>query len=243
MSAALPVEARLAETMAALEAMGTEQTRKTFRRHGAPENQFGVKIGDMKTLLKGRKGDQELALALYDTGNSDAQYFAGLLANPKKLSAETLQHWAETALWHMQAEYTVAWNAAESPHGWTLGLRWINDDRELVASAGWATLACWVQLVPDDQLDLDALRGLLDSIPGRMAGAKNRVRYTMNGFVIAVAGGVGQLVKEAEAVAKRLGKVEVDVGDTDCKIPLATEYIAKLVNGGHVGRKRKTVKC
>ena len=237
------VEARLAETMAALEAMGSEQTRKTLRRHGAPEHMFGVKVGDMKTLLKGLKGDQELALALYDTGNPDAQYLAGLLANPKKLSPETLQRWAETASWHMQAEYTVAWNAAESGHGWTLGLRWIADDRELVAAAGWSTLACHVQLTPDDQLDLSAVRGLLDGIPGRMAAAENRVRYTMNGFVIGVAAGVGPLLQDALAVATRLGKVEVDVGDTDCKIPLATEYIAKLVNGGYAGRKRKTVKC
>jgi len=38
-----------------------------------------------------------------------------------------------------------------------------------------------------------------------------------------------------------MGKVEVDVGDTACKIPSAAEYIKKCVARGY--KKRKSVKC
>ena len=69
------------EVMTALEKKGSEQTRKTMARHGAPDNMFGVKIAELKMIAKKIKGNQELALELYETGNYDAQYLAGLVAD------------------------------------------------------------------------------------------------------------------------------------------------------------------
>lgn len=82
----------LDEIMQELASMGTEQTKKTYIRHGAQEPFFGVKIGDMKKLVKIVKKDQNLALQLYDTGNYDAMYLAGLSVDPKALAKEQLQH-------------------------------------------------------------------------------------------------------------------------------------------------------
>ena len=62
----------LDETMQLLASKGSEQTKQTYKRHGAPEPMFGVKIGDLKPIVKQIKGDQALAMQLYDTGNSDA---------------------------------------------------------------------------------------------------------------------------------------------------------------------------
>ena len=65
----------------------------------------------------------------------------------------------------------------------------------------------------------------------------------MNGFVIAVGSYVAPLAKQAKALAKKLGKVEVELGGTSCKVPLATETIAKVEQAGRLGKKRKTIKC
>ena len=65
----------------------------------------------------------------------------------------------------------------------------------------------------------------------------------MNGFVIAVGTYVKPLLKQAKATAKKIGKVDVQMGETSCKVPLATEYIAKVEKMGRVGKKRKTMKC
>src|SRR3954451_10169094 len=70
------------EVMAELKALGSAQTKKTLLRHGAAEPLFGVKIGDMKGILKRVRNDNALALKLYDTGNFDAMYLAGLVADP-----------------------------------------------------------------------------------------------------------------------------------------------------------------
>ena len=152
------------QVMAQLEAMGNEQTRKTFRNHGAPESMFGVKVGDMKAIVKKVKKDQALAEGLYATGNSDAMYLAGLIADPAAMSPDLLDRWARAATWHMLSESTVAWVAAESSHGWELGLRWIDDPEPHIAAAGWSALGCVVALRPDEELDLDTLRALLERV-------------------------------------------------------------------------------
>ena len=83
-----------------LESLGSEQTRKTFARHGAPANMYGVKIGDMKAIVKKVKKDHALSLSLYATGNADAQYLAGLIADEKKIGKADLQAWAEGSTWY-----------------------------------------------------------------------------------------------------------------------------------------------
>ena len=80
----------VAAIMKELAAMGSEQTRKTYARHGAPDANFGVKIADMKTIVKRVKKSHELALALYATGNSDAMYLAGLIADETRMTKADL---------------------------------------------------------------------------------------------------------------------------------------------------------
>ena len=234
----------LAEVMFELERLGTEQTRRTFVRHGAPPDQmFGVKIGDMKTILKKIKGRQELALELYDTGNSDAMYLAGLVANGALMTKKKLESWARGASWSMISDYTVPWVASESPFAAELAQKWIDAKQSSIVSGGWMTWSAIVATRPDEQLDLKALEKLLKRVVGEIHDCHNSVRSAMNGFVIALGGYVVPLRQKAREAAQKIGKVEVDVGDTACKIPLALEYIDKMIARGNAGKKRKTVKC
>lgn len=234
----------LGEVMLELERLGTEQTRRTFARHGAPVDQmFGVKVGDLKTILKKIKGRQELALELYDTGNTDAMYLAGLVANGALMTKKQLESWARRASWSMISEYTVPWVASESPFAAELAQKWIDAKQPSVVSSGWMTWSAIVATRPDEELDLKVLQKLLDRVTLEIHDSNNRVRSAMNGFVISVGGYVLPLQKKAREAAKKIGKVEVDVGDTACKVPLALEYIDKMIARGNSGKKRKTVKC
>ncbi len=234
---------KLKDVMAELEAMGTAQTKKTFLRHGAKEPFFGVKVGDMKTIVKKIKGDQALALELYATGNGDAQYLAGLVADGKQMTRAQLQTWAETASWKMISEYTVAWVACEHPEAAALAAKWIAAKNVEVACAGWNTYGALAATVPDAALPIKEIGVLLERVPKEIGTAPNRVRYCMNGYVIAVGTYVAPLADKAMATAKKLGTVEVDVGDTDCTVPVAAAYIEKARRGAPVAAKRKTVRC
>lgn len=233
----------LDEVMQALEAKGNAQTRKTLQRHGAGENVFGVKIGDLKGIVKAIRGNQALALALYETGNYDAMYLAGLVADGRRMSKKEIEHWAKTASAPGISEYTVPWIASESPHARALALQWMRSRSERIASSGWNTYSGIVATTPDEELDLAEIEGLLDRIEKDIDRAPNAVRYTMNGFVIAVGTYVKPLTKRAKETAKRLGRVEVDMGETACKVPVALEYIEKCEKAGSAGKKRKTIRC
>ena len=149
------------KVMKQLKAKGSEQTRKTFQRHGAGENMYGVRVADLKTIAKGIKGEQDLALELYDTGNYDAMYLAGMVARGDAMTKTQLKGWARKADWQMIAEYTVPWVASESKHGRALAMEWIGSKKEHVASAGWNTYAALVTTQADGDLDVAETRGLL----------------------------------------------------------------------------------
>lgn len=233
----------LDETMAELQKLGNEQTKKTWMRHGAGNDVFGCKIGDLKVVQKKIKGDQKLALDLYRTGNADAQYLAGLVADGKKMTKKEIQSWAKKANWKMVSEYTVPWIAAESPFGRELAMEWIDSKNEDLAAAGWNTYCGVIALLPDEKLDLKEVEGLLERAAKGIHKAPNRVRYCINSFVIAVGTYVKPLLAKAKATAKKIGTVEVDMGDTACKVPAALEYIQKIEKMNRVGLKRKTMKC
>jgi 3-methyladenine DNA glycosylase AlkD len=232
-----------ADIVAELKTLGSESTKKTLLRHGAREPFYGVKVEDLKKIQKRVRRDHALALALYDTGIADAQYLAGLIADPPQMTKAQLQKWAKTAAWGMVGEYTIPWVASESRFGAVLARAWIDSKAEAIAASGWNTWSSLVSITPDEDLDLGELVGLLDRVQKEIRTAPNRVRYVMNGFVIAVGCFVPELTARAKAVAKAIGVVAVDMGDTACKVPAALEYIAKVEKMGRVGRKRKTARC
>ncbi len=233
----------VAEVMTELKKKGHPLRIKAFAPHGAPADLFGVSVADMKVIARKIKGEQELACELYDTGNGDAMYLAGMVAKGSLMSETQLDAWAKNASWPMVSEYTVPGVATESKHARDLATKWIKSKRESVASSGWTTYAGIVTVTPDEDLDLAEIKSLLEKIEREIDSATNRVRYTMNGFVIAVGAYVLPLGRHAKATARKLGKVFVDMHATSCKVPLATAYIEKIEKAGRAGRKRKTIKC
>lgn len=232
-----------AEIVEEIRPLGSDAYKKIMFNHGAKEPIFGVKIEELKKIQKRIKKDYQLALDLYDTGIYDAMYLAGLIADDARMTKKDLQHWLDKATSPSICGYTVAWVAAGSPHGRELALKWIESKDEKTASTGWATLNSLVAITDDDDLDIPQLKKLLDRVGKTIHKAPNRVRYVMNGFVIAVGSYVAPLTEHALQVAEHIGEVTVDMGNTACEVPSAAEYIEKVRRRGSIGKKRKTAKC
>jgi len=231
------------EILKELQQYGDPQTKKTFLRHGAKEPLFGVKVGDLKKILKKTKKNHELSLALYKTGNSDAMYLAGLMADEKLITESQLNEWIENAYWYYLSEFAVPWVAAETNFGFELGLKWIQSDQEQIAAAGWVTLSYYASLHPDTTLDIEKYSQLLDKVAIVIHQSQNRVRHTMNAFVIAIGIYIKELTQKSIEVAQQIGTIHVDMNGTACKVPLATNYIQKGIDIGSIGKKRKTARC
>ena len=231
------------EILKELKGYGDAATKKMLINNGAKEPVFGVKVADLKKILKRVKKDHALSLELFATGNSDAMYLAALIADEDKISKSELTKWVNEAYWPWLSEFSVPWIAAESEHGYQLALKWIDSKKESVASAGWGTLAYYASIKADDELNLGVYQKLLDRVEKNVHKDKNRVSHTMNAFVIAVGNYIKPLTKNASATAKKMGKVEVDMGRTACKVPLAVDAIKKVADRGALGKKRKTARC
>lgn len=233
----------LADVMTALERKGSAAVKRILLRHGAKEPFFGVKVGDLKPLAKQLKGRQELALELYATGNGDAQYLAGMIADGRRMTKAQLDRWAKTASWDMISGTTVPWVASEHPDGPALALKWIAAKREQTARAGWSTLGALAATRPDAELPLPEYARLLKNLPRTLPQASDGVRYTMNNFLIACGTYLAPLGDLAIATARTIGRVSVDMGETGCQVPDAESYILKARRGAAIAPKRKTVRC
>jgi 3-methyladenine DNA glycosylase AlkD len=231
------------EILRQLEEFGDEQTKNTLKKHGAKEPFFGVKVADLKKILKKTKKNHELSLELYSTGNTDAMYLAGLMADENRITKAQLEDWADKAYWYYLSEFTVPWIAAETEFGFELGLKWIKSDMERIASAGWATLAYYAGVHQDDELNVNVYSQLLDEVEQNIHKAQNRVRYAMNGFVIAVGTYIKELTTKSLTISEQIGRVEVFMGETACKVPFAKDYINKIIAKDRIGKKRKSARC
>jgi 3-methyladenine DNA glycosylase AlkD len=232
-----------AEIVEQLKPLGSASIKKVLLKHGIREPLLGVKVEELKKFQKRIKKDYQLALDLYDTGIYDAMYLAGLIADDAKMTKKDLQHWVKNATSEPLCGFTVAWVAAESRYGWELALEWMESKQEPVAVTGWSTLSSLVAIKADNDLDLPALERLLERVRATLPKERNRVRYAMNGFVIALGSYVQPLTALALQVAQQLGPISVDVGDTSCKVPFAPDAIEKVRARGAIGKKRKTARC
>ena len=231
--------------MSELKKKGTEQNRKIYARHGmAADRLYGVSVADLKVIAKTIKGQQALACELYESGVMDAMYLAGMVADGAQLSTDRLTKWARSAGGlQMISEYTIPWLTVDHPKAREIALEWMDSKDPYIAASGWCTYAGLLSVRSDDSLDLKEVERLMARVVKEIGTAPNRIKYNMNSFVIAVGCYVNPLSKQAKAVAKQLGQVKVDMGETECKVPLATAYIEKVEKAGKVGKKRKTLRC
>jgi 3-methyladenine DNA glycosylase AlkD len=235
----------LKSIMDILKSKGSEKTRATYVRHGMPAGRlYGVSVAELKLVAKTIKGNQALAMDLYATGNMDAMYLAGMVAKGANMTKAELQSWAEGAnSMPMIADYTVPWVTVENEAARTLATKWMSSKNENVAAAGWRTYSGLLAITPDAALDLKEIESLITRVVKEVHTAKNRERSAMNGFVIAVGTYIAPLLPKAKAAAAKMGNVSVDVGDTACKVSVASESIAKVEASGKVGVKKKTIRC
>ncbi len=231
------------EILKEIKPLGTDGYKRVMFNHGVREPCFGVKISDLQEIVKRIRKDYQLALDLYETGNYDAMYLAGLIADDAQMTKQDLQRWVAGAYCSPLCGSTVAWVAAGSPYGWEMAQKWIEAKSPLMAAAGWATLSSLVSIKKDTDLDLAALKRLLERVQKSIHQADSVVRRQMNHFVIALGSYVQPLTETAIETGEKIGVVTVDVGKTACEVPFAPDYIRKVQKRGTIGKKRKTAKC
>jgi len=231
------------KVMKELEELGKERTKKTYMRNGAREPLFGVATGAMKPIAKKIKINQALAEELYATGNYDAMYFAGVIADPKNMTEEDFERWINGAYFYMISDYVVAVTLAETEIAQTVADKWIASGEELKMSAGWSCY-CWLLgNRPDTEFDSIKIENMLKQIENTIHESPERTKSAMNNFVYTVGVSFIPLHEKAVETAKVIGLVEIRKDNNKKSILNANESIQKEIDRGKLGFKRKYVRC
>ena len=213
----------LNETMLELEALGTEQTRKTWCRHGAAEPMFGVKFGDLAKIQKRIKVDHALAGELWKSGNHDARLLACMVADASAVTEKELKAWAASVKDSSTADALAALVSRTSVAA-KLREAWLADAK--LRRAGWALVGHCAK--DGNALDETAALGYVKRIETEIHGAENWTRRTMMYVLIGIGGVSAKTRKAAEEAIRRIGPVAFDPGNTACEFPDALPYIAKI---------------
>ncbi|AFQ11633.1 hypothetical protein BCK_18700 [Bacillus cereus FRI-35] len=167
--------------MQELEALGKERTKKIYISNGAHEPVFGVATGAMKPIAKKIKINQELAEELYATGNYDAMYFAGIIADPKAMSESDFNRWIDGAYFYMLSDYVVAVTLSESNIAQDVADKWIASRNELQMSAGWSCY-CWLLgNRKDDEFSESKISDMLEMVKKTIHDSPERTKSAKHG--------------------------------------------------------------
>jgi 3-methyladenine DNA glycosylase AlkD len=230
--------------MQELEALSNERMKKMYIGNGAREPLFGVATGKMKPIAKKIKINQLLAEQLYATGNYDAMYFAGVIADPKAMIEDDFERWINAAYFYMLSDYVVAVTLAEADIAQEVSDKWIASGEELKMSAGWSCY-CWLLGNRKDHEFSDSkLASMLDLVEKTIHESPERTKSAMNNFIYTVAISYVPLHEKAVETANAVGPVEMKRENKKPSILLASEDIQKeLDRGKKIGFKRKYVRC
>jgi 3-methyladenine DNA glycosylase AlkD len=229
--------------MQELQTLGKERMKKMYISNGAHEPVFGVATGAMKPLAKKIKKNQPLAEQLYATGNYDAMYFAGIIADPMTMTEADFERWMDGAYFYMLSDYVVAVTLAEADIAQVVADKWIASGEELRMSAGWSCY-CWLLgNRPDSEFSASKITRMLEQVNDTIHDSPERTKSAMNNFIYTVAISYLPLHEKAVETAKAVGPVEVKRDKKKPSILLASETIQKELDRGKLGFKRKYVRC
>ncbi|MGY3189670.1 DNA alkylation repair protein [Lysinibacillus sp. TE18511] len=229
--------------MQELESLGKERTKKMYISNGAHEPLFGVATGAMKPIAKKIKINQSLAEELYATGNYDAMYFAGIIADPKAMTEPDFDRWIDEAYFYMLSDYVVAVTLSESAIAQDVADKWIASGDELRMSAGWSCY-CWLLgNRKDNEFSESKISNMLDIVKNSIHNSPERTKSAMNNFLYTVGLSYLPLHEKAVETAKEVGIVEVKRDKKKTSFLNAYESIQKEMDKGRIGFKRKYVRC
>jgi 3-methyladenine DNA glycosylase AlkD len=229
--------------MQELQTLGKERMKKMYISNGAHEPVFGVATGAMKPLAKKIKKNQPLAEQLYATGNYDAMYFAGIIADPMTMTEADFERWMDGAYFYMLSDYVVAVTLSEANIAQEVADKWIASGEELRMSAGWSCY-CWLLgNRPDGEFSATKIASMLDQVKDTIHASPERTKSAMNNFIYTVGLSYLPLHDKAVETAKAVGPVEIRRDKKKPSILLASETIQKELDRGKLGFKRKYVRC
>lgn len=228
------------EVMEELESLGTEQTRKIYRNHGADIAQYGVSISHLKKIAKKLKGNHNVGIELLHSENVDAIYLSQFVVDENDISRDDLESVIECTNYYMLLDNVVATLIARNQELVNeLLYEYLESNNNRKKQVAYSAYSMILGSYDDSKIDYNHVKDTIAYVRKNIHGSENRVRYSMNNFLIAAGAANKDITTLSKAAAKEIGKVQVFMGKTSCKVPDAFSYLEKIEVRGTIGKKRK----
>jgi 3-methyladenine DNA glycosylase AlkD len=214
------------EILNRLRSLGNESVRKHNVKFGAGENQFGVKMGDIRTIAAELKMQPELGWELWKTGNLESQLLAILLFQPKKLSQVQLEELAETISYFHVSDWFASYLLKNHPSKISLGEKWMNHPHVWKHRLSWSILAG--RLAKKDPT-LQAAHWL-SIIEEKLATSPFEIQWTMNSALANIGIYWENYRAEALRIGEKLGVYRDYPVSKGCTSPFAPIWINAMVS-------------
>lgn len=212
-----------AEVLADLAALEDPKVRAVNERHG---DDHGVNLGKLRAVAKRLKTQQELAVELWESGDTAGRLVALLICRPKAFGSDELDTMLRQARVPKVHDWLVNYVVKKGPHAEALRQQWFADPDPVVASAGWALTSERVVKSPQG-LDLPVL---LDIIEAQMKDAPERLQWGMNHTLAMIGIENPDLRARALDIGERLEVLKDYPTPPNCTSPFAPAWINEMVS-------------
>lgn len=215
-------ETTVDEAMAELAGLEDARIREVNARHG---DDHGVNLGKLRAVAKRLRKQQDLAVGLWETGDSSARLLALLICRPREFGRDQLDVMLRGARTPKVHDWLVNYVVKKGPHAEELRRAWSDDPDPVVASAGWALTTERVGKRPEG-LDLS---GLLDTIEEQMGAAPDRLQWEMNNCLARIGIDHAEYRERAVGIGERLEVLKDYPTSPGCLTPFAPVWINEMV--------------
>jgi len=213
------------EVLTSLKSMSNERMYAQNVKNGAGKNQFGVKLGDIRTLGNKIKRNHELALELWKSDNIEARLLATLIIDVRKLSPKELDEMVKSIGFVQEAEWLISYVIKEHKEKDSLREKWMESKNVWAARAGWSLMAGRIVRDPKG-IDVEKL---LDRLQSEMPRAPKEVQWTMNTTLAQIGINFPKLRKKAIDIGEKLGIYRDYPVSKGCTSPFAPIWIGEMV--------------
>ncbi len=180
---------------------------------------FGIGLTQLRKLAKQVGRDHKLALQLWKTKNHDAKVIGLLIDDPKALTREQAEAQVEEVDAGMLSHVFSSCDATlpKAPFAVELADEWRDSKDPVRRRCAYGLLYELSKNTRDDRLTDAFFLDCIERIDATIETEENWVRLAMGGALMGIGKRNKKLNQRAIKIAKRLGPIEYDAGDTSCE--------------------------
>ena len=214
------------EVLSILRDLGDERRKQIDQKSGAGENTYGVLRGELRKLVKQLGKNHELALELWQSGNTEAQWLSCIMLDAKKLTIDEIRTMASEVTYSELIDKFVGEVVTQNKSADALAGEWSASAKDNLGRAGWNLI---VDQVSGGKMNDESLEALLATITAELQAATPGKQWAMNHALCAIGYTYPHFTQRCIALGETLGVYRDLKVSKGCTSAYAPNWIAAIL--------------